>query len=259
MIEAGMRARIANTDDLATLVTLRFALWPHLDISAHEQLLRRRFENGARFATMVLLDTAGQLSGFVELMRDPGLPGEAGGVSLQAVFVTPSMRRRGGATELLAAAQRWAHGRGATSLYCDLSLDDEQARDTLRFLGFAEDQRWVRASRPISAPPEVTAPDEPVQAVAEAAEAPQADEPVVVQYEKVRSPLALIVNIVIFAAAVAAFAFTNIYSNDPIRGMLLPLLDVVFVLYFLFLWMAARYRKRTDSNARADLLFRVDE
>jgi hypothetical protein len=37
------------------------------------------------------------------------------------------------------------------------------------------------------------------------------------------------------------------------------LLDVAFVLYFLFLWMAARYRKRTDSNARAELLFRVDE
>ena len=69
----------------------------------------------------------------------------------------------------------------------------------------------------------------------------------------------LIVNIVLFIAAVVSFANTNIYTNDMVRGMLLPLLDVVFVLYFLFLWAAVRYRKRTDSNARVDQLFRVDE
>ena len=254
-----MKVRIAHPDDLTTLVILRCALWPHLDISTHEQHLRRRLESGARYATMVLMNTDGQLCGFVELMRELGLPGESHRVLLQAVFVTPAMRRCGGATELIEAAQRWAHGRGATSFYCDLPFDDEQAIDMLRLLGFAENERWIRTSRPIKAPLEVSPARAPAYTADESALLQQAAETPLVVSAKARSPLALLVNIALFVAAVAAFANTDIYSKDLFRGMLLPLLDVVFVLYFLFLFVAFRYRKRTDSNARADRLFRVDD
>jgi hypothetical protein len=43
------------------------------------------------------------------------------------------------------------------------------------------------------------------------------------------------------------------------RGMLLPLLDVALLLYFMLLFVTMRYRKRADSSARADQLFRIDE
>jgi hypothetical protein len=68
----------------------------------------------------------------------------------------------------------------------------------------------------------------------------------------------LVVNVLLFAAAVASFAFTDIYARDMFRGVLLPLLDVGFVLYFLILFIVLRYRKRADSTARAERLFRGD-
>jgi hypothetical protein len=51
------------------------------------------------------------LCGFVELMREMGLPGESQNVSVQALSVAPPSRRCGGASALLGATQRWAHGR----------------------------------------------------------------------------------------------------------------------------------------------------
>lgn len=259
MAEFEMQVRIARAEDLASLVTLRCALWPDLDSQEHEERLRRRFESGARFATMVLVNTDGQLCGFVELMRDLGMLGEPSRVSLQAVFVAPPVRRRAGATQLLEAAQRWAQGRGASSLYCDLPFGDEQARENLRFLGFAESEGWIRATRVVSAPLEVKAPRAAEQSSDGAVSAQQADEPLMLLTHKTRGPLALTVNVVLFIAAVVAFANTNIYSNDLLRGMVLPLLDVMFVFYFLFLFVALRYRKRADSSARADQLFRADD
>ena len=43
------------------------------------------------------------------------------------------------------------------------------------------------------------------------------------------------------------------------RGGLLVLLDVAFVIYFMFLFVMLRYRKRADSTARAAELFRRDD
>ena len=270
-----MKVRMVRFDDLTDLVTLRRAFWPHLDVSDHQRILRRRFESSARFATLVLVNSDEQLCGFVELMRDPDLPGEPNRVLLQAVFVAPAMRRCGGATQLLEAAQRWAHGRGATSLYCDVPLDDGQARDMLRFLGFIDVRHWMRATRPVAEAPEGAIPRAPEQtlngsAVSKMAAqqisqpmmqstSQQIDEHALVMSEKSRSPLALITNIVLFITALVAFANTNIYSSDLLRGMLLPLLDVLLVLYFLFLFMFVRYRKRADSSARLGRLFGVDD
>jgi GNAT superfamily N-acetyltransferase len=266
-----MKVRIARTDDLSELVTLRCSMWPHTTSIEHQQILLRRFASAARFATMVLVNDERLLCGFVEVMRDMGLPGESNSVSLQALFVSPPMRRGGGATALLGAAQRWAHARGAIRMSCDLSLDEHEAREKLLLLGFVEKQQWVRSTLAIKAPLEIPLrggsepllgglPGVPQDAPSvNQAFSGDTSEPLVVVVEKVRSPFYLVVNIFLFVVALAALANTNIYAKDMFRGMLLPLLDVALLLYFLLLFVTMRYRKRADPSARADQLFRIDE
>ena len=62
--------------------------------------------------------------------------------------------------------------------------------------------------------------------------------------------------LLMFACALVSFAYTDIYSRDVLRGVLLPLLDAVLVLWFLGVGLAWRYRRRTDAGEHADRLFR---
>jgi aminoglycoside 6'-N-acetyltransferase I len=256
-----MKVRIARPDDLSYLLTLRCALWPDIELRHHESMLHRRADNAARCITIILESGDREVCGFAEATREMALGGEAARVQLDAVFVTPPMRGKGGARQLLDAVQRWAHGRGASDLFCDLPLEDEQALAMLQRLGFADGERRVRTTLAINVPMEVESPraaevlggaDEASEAVLASA---SGDEFELVQMQKVRSPVALIVNVVLFVCAVLSFANTNIYSKNMVSGMLLPLLDVAFVLYFSLLFIAMRYRKRADSTARADQLF----
>lgn len=150
-----MKVRIARPDDLPHLLTLRCALWPDTELRHHESMLHRRVDNAARCATMILENDDRDICGFAEATREMGLGSEAVRVQLDAVFVTPPMRRKGGARQLLDGIQRWAHSRGASDLFCDLPLEDEQAWATLQRLGFAGGERRVRGTLTINAPMEV--------------------------------------------------------------------------------------------------------
>lgn len=153
-----MNVRIARSEDLPRLLTLRCALWPSIDLQHHELLLQRRADNSARCATMVLENDDKKTCGFIEVTREIAFAVEATRVQLDAVFVTPPMRRKGGARHLLDAAHRWAHGRGATKLFCDLPLEDEQAWQMLQLLGFDQSERRVRATLAVNAPMKVDVP-----------------------------------------------------------------------------------------------------
>ena len=74
-----------------------------------------------------------------------------------------------------------------------------------------------------------------------------------------RRVLWLVVNALVLAAAVASFLATDIFSKELVPGVLLPLLDVAFVIYFMFVFVIHRYRRRTDSSARAAELFRTGD
>jgi hypothetical protein len=71
-------------------------------------------------------------------------------------------------------------------------------------------------------------------------------------------PVAMLVHLLLFAATLASFAYTDIYARDMLHGVLLPLLDVLFVLYFMGVVLTWRYRRRADSSRRAERLFRDD-
>ena len=141
----------------------------------------------------------------------------------------------------------------------------------MRRLGFVENEQWVRTTLTVNAPLEVVVGSVPGEAPNELAleqqnsspviqaAAQHAEELVIVMTEKARSPLAVIINVIFFSVAVAAFANTNIYAQDMFRGMLLPLLGVALLLYFSLIFISMRYRKHADSSARTDQLFRTDD
>lgn len=246
-----LQVRAAQPADRDVLLALRCALWPQHVPLHHEREIRRRAQAAARHETLLVTDGAGRPCGFVELTRTASDAGAPGQVLLDGVFVAPPARRRGAARRLLAAAEHWAHGRGAALLVCELDAADTASREALAWLGFGDPEQRVRVVRRVRAPLQVSrlvAAPGPPAGFAPAAHSARSG---------VR-PIAVLVNLLLFAAALASFAHTDIYARDMLRGVLLPLLDVLFVLYFMGVVLTWRYRRRADSSRRAERLFRRD-
>jgi hypothetical protein len=62
---------------------------------------------------------------------------------------------------------------------------------------------------------------------------------------------------VIILLGVVAIYFTNIFSSNIFFGVLLPIVDVLFVIYLLMLFIGMRYRRKTDSGERQLNLYQV--
>jgi GNAT superfamily N-acetyltransferase len=71
-----------------------------------------------------------------------------GWLGVTAVTVEERHRRRGLATEVMAALQRWAAGRGAHSVYLQVVADNQPARALYRRAGFIEHHRYHYRRRP---------------------------------------------------------------------------------------------------------------
>ena len=63
-------------------------------------------------------------------------------LGVSAVTVAPEHRRRGLATAVMAALQRWAAGQGATSVYLQVTAGNDGARALYRRAGFIEHHRY---------------------------------------------------------------------------------------------------------------------
>lgn len=245
-----MKVRAARGGDQEALLGMRCALWPERDPQEHRRAIGARVDSPLQHGVLVLEDEQQRACGFVEVSREPGPPAT---VRVEGLFVVPASRGRGGARALVDAAERWAHGRGAGVLTFDLEVDSAAVAVAER-LGFAGVRRTVHLERAVRAPLEVARPPErePVAPVSLAGPVPGAS-------PAPRRLAFLVTNLVLLAAAVASFLATDVFSRDPVRGGLLVLLDVAFVIYFMFLFVMLRYRKRADSTARAAELFRRED
>jgi len=255
-----LKVRAARSDDRDGVLGLRCALWPDRDPQEHRRAIDVRIDSPLQHGLLVLEDARARLSGFVEVSREPATPGRSAGARVQGLFVAPGARGNGGARLLVDAAGRWAHGRGAATLAFEIDVDSDAAAVVER-LGFATVRRTVRLERRVSAPLEITAPGPRTPALvapASAATVAPVYLPPAAPAPSRRLPV-LVANLLLLAAAVASFLATDIFSRDPVRGLLLPLLDVGFVIYFMVLFAMMRYRKRADSSARAAELFRHED
>ena len=130
----------------------------------------------------------------------------------------------------------------------DLSLDESEA--ALAALGFREVSRTVNYRRRVHAPMAVQPGPAAAAAEAAAAPAPRSYSP-----PPAPSRSRVLLHGLLIALGVACLAMTDIFSGDLIRGGLLPVLDLVFIIYLIGLFMGRQYRRRTDTSERTARLF----
>jgi aminoglycoside 6'-N-acetyltransferase I len=268
------RIREAGVADREAWLALRAALWPEWGMDVHARIVRQRLDRAAG-VSLLAESGDGEVIGFIEL-DGPALTvprtgqeehaGEAG-ARLHALFVVARHRRKGVGTLLLAEAEARLAGAAtgaAAEVVLELSARHAHLLPGLQGLGFEETGTVIRMRRQGAAvPPRADAAparapvasglDAQHSAVLASAAA-RGEQPVLVIHEP-RSRRLVLFHLAMAVAAVLCVANTRIFSSDPVVGGLLPLLDVLFVLYFAALFVIWRYRRRTESSARADRLF----
>jgi hypothetical protein len=141
-------------------------------------------------------------------------------------------------------------------LASDTSVDNQWEQKLHLELGFEEVARKVIYRRILAAPATQSTPA--ASAVVQSLPVARAHaEPVVVTADegpwwwpgKVRAAL--------IALGIVSLYFTNIFSGNMFVGVVLPIVDVAFVIYLLMLFVGMKYRRKTDAGDRHLELYRV--
>ena len=240
--------RKALEGDRERWLELRAALLPATSLEAHDAAIGRALAGSLRRTALVHeRGPHGTLDGFVEVSRDSDGSGIA---RIEALFVASDARRRGIATKLLESAGQWAAAAGASELRCDWPVADEPAHASLLSLGFGETGRRVHFARklhPAMALDKPPSPPATTPATRSSASGPARPTAAI--------PDRRLLHGLVIAAGVACLLSTDVFSGDLIRGGLLPLIDVLFVVYLMALLVGRQYRRRTDSSERSIRLF----
>jgi len=248
------RIRSAGVADLEVLLALREAALPGISPQEHERALRARLA-GAAGAVLLAQSETGEPAGMLEA----DVSGDV--ARLHTLFVNPRHRRRGVARGLLDTAAVQLLAAGAHILTLELPLHREHDAQVLG-LGFVVSDRLVQLQRPLT-PAALT---EPVREHARVSPRQSAEETVVQAAAALRHEPVLVIHpptrrrwsvlhLLMAVAALLCLFNTNLFSPDPVRGGLLPILDVFFVIYFGVVLVNWRYRRRTDASVRMGDLF----
>jgi ribosomal protein S18 acetylase RimI-like enzyme len=109
------------------------------------ELLRmnNRSPDGIGAFTRMVLRLGSDAAGVWDEGRAVGLAAVAGDVAaVYSIAVGPAHRRRGLATDVTTTAEAWAVGRGATSAFVQVRVDNEAARTMYGKLGYEERYRY---------------------------------------------------------------------------------------------------------------------
>ena len=239
-----MNIRRATEADRERWLELRTALLPDVSLQAHDSAIGTVLRGGARRAAFLCKrDASTPAAGLLELRLDGGNGALA---HVEILYVTPDARRQGVARALLEAAEAWATRCGCQELRCHWSLESDEAHAGLQALGFTETSREVHYARRLH------------RAVVLADRGPpEAARPVHIEPPASRARIGArrLAHALTIAAGIASLLMTDIFSGDVVRGALLPLLDVAFIIYLLAMLAGRQYRRRTDSSERGARLF----
>jgi GNAT superfamily N-acetyltransferase len=245
-----LQIRVVSTDEAQALAALRERMPTSSTDGAGAT------PDAAREQRIELLAwIAGEAVGLaqVSLVVDAGVS-----AALRTLFVLPEHRRRGVARALLREVECHLGERGVTSLEFELATGAEGPRSldgaALSGMGFELVTTVRRYRRHVGA--DADAPSRPGLAVGAAADAAAPLPPLVIHAPARRGWL--IANGLLAAVALVCLLNTDVFSADPVRGGLLPLLDVGFFIYFAVVFVGWRYRRQTLSQERASELFQYD-
>jgi aminoglycoside 6'-N-acetyltransferase I len=139
-----MIVRPMRPGEEAACRALRRALWPDCEEAMHAAELAAIAAAPDANAVLVA-DEEGRLVGFLEAsLRDHAdgcLTSPVG--YIEGWYVAPAHRGRGIGAALVAAAERWARGRGCREMASDVELANEGGQRAHRALGYEETFRVV--------------------------------------------------------------------------------------------------------------------
>lgn len=138
-----MTVRPLDAADRSPWLTMRQALWPHYDRSAHEvetkALLDHPENFGARnYAVFVSRSDDAVPVGFAECsLRDSVAFSKASPIAyLEGIFVEPEYRRSGFGQKLLRGAEQWAKALGCAALASDAATENLESHAFHIAMGF---------------------------------------------------------------------------------------------------------------------------
>jgi len=147
-----MQIRAYQNADWSDWLRLSQALFPQCsaeDLAAGMREFRARPDADVFVAER----SDGSVAGFVEVGARP----YAGGCDtspvgyIEAWYVDADVRRRGYGRALLAAAEKWARGRGYVEMASDAQLDNAVSHTAHHRAGYAEVDRIVQFRKPLCA------------------------------------------------------------------------------------------------------------
>jgi aminoglycoside 6'-N-acetyltransferase I len=142
-----------GSDDRAWLA-LRVALWPDGSQAEHFAAMADTLARG--HYVRLAVNASGSAVGFVEASkRVDYVNGTTSSpvAFLEGLYVVPGARRQGIARALVEAVATWALQQGLSELASDSLLDNRQAHDAHRALGFEETERVVYFRRALHRSP----------------------------------------------------------------------------------------------------------
>ena len=248
-----MDVRAINIPDKPAWLVLRRRLLPALSDQDHERDWLQMMEQRGQRMTLVCVGDQGGLLGMIEVSRRPNMERlDAGPVAyVNTLYVEPGDQREQAAQRLADAAARWAQARGCRVLASDTSLDNQWEQKLHLDLGFEEVGRKVVYRRTLS-------PAANVDTVADSGLRAPRSSPVTKLHPDRQVDSEVTddgpawwpgpVRAAIIAVGILCFYFTDVFSSNIFLGVVLPIVDVVFVIYLMFVFVGMKYRRRTGAG-----------
>lgn len=260
-----MEIRAINMPDKPAWLALRRRLMPALSDTEHERDWTQMMEQRGQRMTLVCIgEKGGVLRGLLEVSRRPSMERYGAGpvACVNTLYVEPGEQREEAARRLADAAARWAQARGCGSLVSETSLDNQWEQKLHLALGFEEVARQVVYRRPLSATAgaeqgttsEVNGLRTSTVTALRPDQTPPAPSAVDDQASSWWPGPA---RAAIIFLGVLCFYFTDVFSGNVFFGVVLPIVDVIFVIYLMLLFVGMKYRRRTGAGERQFELFQA--
>lgn len=259
-MSSDMKIRAATVVDKPVWLALRRRLRSAVGDEQHERDWLQMMEQRGRRTALLCVDGQGALLGMIELSHRDRSDDLGSGplVWVDALHLEQGEARDETARRLADAAAGWAQARGCRTLVSDTAVDNQWEQKLYRELGFQETARKVVFRKVLAAPapraaaaaPAPVPGPVPVPEAAATGHAPGLQEAGSGWWP---GP----VRATIIVLGILSFYFTDVFSGDVLVGVVLPIIDVVFVIYLLMLFVGMKYRRRTDAGDRHLELFQT--
>lgn len=245
--------RAINLADKPAWLALRRRLLPASSDAELESEWAQMMEQRGLRMTLMCVDAEDTLLGMIELSRRSNAHGLGPGpvAFVDTLHVEPGEHRDEAARCLADAAAKWAQARGCRLLASDTSLDNQWEQKLHLDLGFEEVARKVIYRRPLAVPPTVRAvpdselpPGRPLPVARADSTGPREIGNTDLGSGWWPGP----VRASIFLLGALCFYFTDIFSGNVFFGVVLPVVDVVFVIYLMILFVDMKYRRKTGAG-----------